>query len=101
MELRDYWSAPSEAKDAILRDEVPAPAHETHKYEPVKGDNPCIALYGNGPSTKQCGECKHFLRLSYHNKTYRKCDLRKITHGAGSDHRAMWQACGKFEQQEG
>lgn len=103
MDLRDYWSLPRSgqgSQDELLKI-VPPPPHETHRYEPVKGDNPCTRLYGAGPATKQCGECKHFLRLSYHNKTYRKCDLRKITHGPGSDHKAMWQACGKFEQQGG
>ena len=101
MDIRHYWDLQPQNQDAVIREATPLPVHEKHKYEPVQGDNPCIALYGTGPSTKQCGECKHFLRLNYHNKTYRKCDLRKITHGPGSDHRAMWQACGRFEQTGG
>jgi hypothetical protein len=97
--IRDYWSLEASAKDTIIKEDVPLQPREKHKYEPtVKGDNPCIKMYGAGPSTRQCGECKHFLRLKYHDKVYRKCELRKLTHGTGSDHKAMWQACGKFEQ---
>ena len=29
-------------------------------------------------------------------KTYFKCELRGITNGPGTDHRANWPACGKF-----
>lgn len=66
--------------------------------KPKKGENPCVLLYGSGPEDKKCGDCTHFHRLYYHNQTYFKCDLRKITHGAASDHRLRWPTCSKFEE---
>jgi len=35
-----------------------------------------------------------------HDKVYWKCDQRKQTNGAGSDHRRNWPACGKFEAKD-
>ena len=58
--------------------------------------NPLIAQYGPGPEGRMCRECVHFLRVHYHDKNYMKCDLRKLTHGAGSDHRSRWPTCGHF-----
>jgi hypothetical protein len=76
------------------------PAAAIQIVTPPKPDNPCITLYGNGPEDARCKDCCHLLRLRYHDKTYIKCEMRKITHGAGSDHRAGWLACGKFESEE-
>lgn len=58
--------------------------------------NPLVTRYGPGPDGALCRECSHFLRLHYHDRNYSKCDLRKLTHGAGSDHRSRWPACAKF-----
>lgn len=63
-------------------------------------DNPCMNLYGKGPQGKLCKDCDHLIRDYYHNKTYFKCELRKLTRGAGSDHRANWYACAKFEPEK-
>src|SRR5258708_2915674 len=61
-------------------------------------DNPCLALYGDGPANTQCRACGHLIRDRHHDQTYLKCELRKLTRGAGSDHRASYPACAKFEQ---
>jgi hypothetical protein len=47
-----------------------------------------------------CKTCRHLRRLDYHNSRYLKCDLTKITHGAATDWRAGWPACGKYEEGE-
>ena len=49
---------------------------------------------------QQCKNCKSFLRLNIHNKTYFKCARYKVTSGPATDWRAGWQACGKFETVE-
>jgi hypothetical protein len=62
--------------------------------------NPCVAFYGRGPKDKTCKTCVH-LRASHNSEgrgnRHLKCDLRKITHGAATDHRAGWPACGRWE----
>lgn len=57
------------------------------------------SIYGVIENEK-CGDCKFFERFHYHNKLYFKCSKTKITHGAGTDWRVNWQACGKFEIRE-
>lgn len=47
-----------------------------------------------------CGNCQHFQDFRYHNKHYFKCDLYGISHGAGTDWRKSWNACGKFVRSE-
>lgn len=58
--------------------------------------NPCVRLYGFGPTGVTCKKCVHLLRIHKGN-VYRKCDLRRITNGPGTDHKAGWPACGKYE----
>ena len=58
------------------------------------------ALYGVTPD-KKCGECDLLRRYDYHGKRYYKCSLRRITHGAATDHRFSWAACGRFEEWDG
>ncbi len=65
-----------------------------------KSINPCSLVFGYGPLGVSCRACVHLLHLDYHAKTYIKCDLRKITHGAGSDHRLSWPACARFEERK-
>lgn len=62
-----------------------------------KRGNPMLAVYGTGPEGTQCKDCEHFHWIKYHDGVYLKCDLRNMTHGAGSDHKARWHSCGKFE----
>ncbi len=53
-------------------------------------------MYGRGPEEATCSACRFFVRLRRGN-TYFKCRLNKMTHGAATDWRASWPACGKFE----
>lgn len=55
--------------------------------------NPCVGLFGKGPEGVTCKRCTHI----YHNGRYLKCDFRTHTNGPGSDHKAGWPACAKFE----
>ena len=58
--------------------------------------NPCVRHYGNGPAGAKCKECALFIRRGGHANTYFKCELRGVTNGPGTDHRANWLACGRF-----
>lgn len=49
------------------------------------------------PDLGTCGGCAHRVLVGWHNRTYPKCDLAAITHGPGSDCRAHWPACDRFE----
>lgn len=60
-----------------------------------KTQNPCIALYGPGPSGTRCRTCQHLLRFR-RGGTWRKCELRANTHGAATDHKASWSSCGRY-----
>lgn len=63
--------------------------------------NPLRAKYGAGPEGQTCKGCVHLLKIHYHDQRYLKCDMRRLTHGSASDHRARWLACGKFEAGSG
>lgn len=58
--------------------------------------NPCRIKFGPGPADKRCKDCAQFIRKRY-SKTYFKCALRGDTNGPGTDHRANWLACSKWE----
>lgn len=60
-----------------------------------KEANECVRLFGPGPDGKCCKECGHLYSHRY-AKRYYKCDLRKDTAGAATDHRVGWRACAKF-----
>ena len=46
-----------------------------------------------------CSECVHLLHLGYRGHAYLKCDVNHISYGEGTDWRAKWVACGKWEGQ--
>jgi len=56
--------------------------------------NPLVRLHGEMGGEK-CKNCKH---LIWHqaSKRYYKCNQRKITRGAATDHRVNWDACKLF-----
>lgn len=68
----------------------------------TRNPNPCVGLYGllvpMQPSDPKrfCKECRLFIRKTGYSKTYLKCGLRDNTNGPGTDHRANWDACGRF-----
>lgn len=69
--------------------------------KPLGVANPCTAApVGSGPEGKTCRDCRHYLRVQYHGKVYRKCGLmeRHWTHGPGTDIKAGWAACREFEE---
>jgi hypothetical protein len=55
-----------------------------------------LALANNGHT---CGDCAHRVLAGYHRRSYPKCEEVRWTHGAGSDCRAWWPACTKWEPQ--
>jgi hypothetical protein len=64
---------------------------------PKASTNPCVNLYGPGPTDKKCKDCR-LLTYRQCGKRYYKCHLRNITSGPGTDHRMRWPACGRFIQ---
>jgi hypothetical protein len=69
------------------------------RKNPRKNVNPCLILLGAGPTEFKCKHCVHFYRKRY-SKTYYKCELRGDTNGPGTDHRANWPTCMRFEKNE-
>jgi hypothetical protein len=68
-------------------------------HKPAQNPNPCIALYGVDPQGRQCRDCIHLrYRPLRSGKKYWKCDKRRMTEGASSDHRKYWDACGRYER---
>jgi len=71
--------------------------------ETIKAASPAIrpmyAAYGR-TAGKICGQCAHLVADGHHNKTYYKCELARMSHGAGTDFRRKWEACGKFEEED-
>lgn len=59
--------------------------------------NPCIAGFGKGPEGTRCKNCVHFVRKHY-GAVYFKCKLRGDTNGPGTDHRANWPTCGRYQE---
>jgi len=65
---------------------------------PIKDQNPMVRIHGPGPEDMTCGQCQHMIGWVY-AKTYWKCAKRgDLTHGAKTDQRVRWQACGLFEE---
>lgn len=70
------------------------PVEQAQRIEP---GNPLLRIYGPGPVGATCRTCVHLYALPGVQGHYLKCDLRRLTHGPSSDHRAKWQACAKYE----
>ena len=47
---------------------------------------------------KKCGDCKHFLRINYHGRTYFKCDLWALSHSNATDKQVRDMACKRWEE---
>lgn len=58
--------------------------------------NPMVKRVGPGPPGKRCKHC-HFHYTKGRSKTYHKCEFQGDTAGPGTDIRANWPACSKFE----
>lgn len=59
-------------------------------------ENPMIRKHGVGPEAT-CKDCIHLVRPQHNTKVYRKCELRGITRGKGTDHKTSYKACSKFK----
>jgi hypothetical protein len=49
------------------------------------------------PDQGTCGTCAHRIHVGDTGRTWPKCDLHELTHGAGTDCRGWWPACGRYE----
>jgi hypothetical protein len=56
-------------------------------------------LYGRHPG-ETCKTCAHLVRDHYRDKNYLKCNMTRQTRGPGTDWRAGWPACGRWEKAE-
>lgn len=55
-------------------------------------------VYGPGPEGKTCRTCRFLYRKRRDSRTYLKCMMRIHTNGPGTDHKAGWLACAKYEE---
>jgi hypothetical protein len=61
------------------------------------GGNPMVSLCGVGPDGMRCKDCAFLVKRKCRDRIYRKCIKRGLAHGRGTDHKAGFGACGKFE----
>lgn len=59
--------------------------------------NPCIQVWGPGPTGTKCGSCVFHHFVGGGTKNYPKCEKRYYTHTAKSDHSSRFPACGRYE----
>ena len=59
--------------------------------------NPMISKYGPGPKDTRCKGCKFIFARQGGGSVFFKCQFRGDTRGPGTDHRANWETCSKFE----
>ena len=67
----------------------------------VRKGNPLIPIYGPGPEGTICRQCIHLYQVGGIASHVLKCELRRNTGGAATDHRARWPTCGRFEEDNG
>lgn len=61
--------------------------------------NPCIPVFGADKDGNRCKNCTHLI-VKHYSKKYFKCSLRNNNSSPSTDHRANYEACGKFERKE-
>ncbi|QQE80909.1 hypothetical protein [Alicyclobacillus sp. SO9] len=75
---------------------------DAEQFEDERFSNPMVQKHGPGPGGAACGDCKYFRRMGSLNRPYdiryRKCEVRGITHGPGTDHKAGFHACSLYEE---
>ena len=59
--------------------------------------NPMVRRYGFGPDGETCRGCALLVRVRPGAKMFRKCKLRGITRGPGTDHKVSFTACARFQ----
>jgi len=61
--------------------------------------NPMVVLHGRGPEEARCKTCRHVVQTCpTGHRTYWKCNRRRISRSAQSDHRLKWNACRLYEE---
>lgn len=60
-------------------------------------DERIVKALAGVPPDATCRQCAHCSSSAYHGRSYVKCWAVPLTHGPGSDTRAKWPACTKFE----
>jgi hypothetical protein len=89
-----------EMLNAVERPPTADPPEGEEWFEKKTEPNPCVRLFGKGPIEVSCKHCKHLIRHKPGNNTYLKCFYRGVTHGPGTDHRAGWASCSKYEREQ-
>ena len=56
-----------------------------------------LRFYGDGPTGKTCGQCRHLYKRTDVARNCWKCELSLVTRGPASDFRKKWLACGAYE----
>lgn len=76
--------------------------------EPIRGKhyvrpNGYAKPPGSGPEGETCGSCFAYHSISYHRKSYPKCELNRHnwTHGRGSDILKSAPACSLWRKKDG
>jgi hypothetical protein len=69
---------------------------EKQKSKTLELINPLVKMFGRGPDGAICRTCAHLYRKQF-SRVYIRCDLRPNTNGPGTDHKARWPACGKYQ----
>jgi hypothetical protein len=64
------------------------------------GGNPMVSLCGVGPAGSRCKDCAFLVKRKCRDRVYRKCIKRGITQGRETDHKAKFDACGKYQHQK-
>lgn len=70
---------------------------QRQKADVERGVHPLRRTSRTHPDVGTCGDCAHRVVLGYHNRSWPKCEIAGITHGAGTDCRAWWPACDRYE----
>lgn len=83
---------------AVIAGEVKAGLAKRKHQSRAPKSNPLIPVYGPGPEGAKCKTCVHLVVQSF-ARNYYKCDLRRMSASAATDHRVNWPACGQYERE--
>jgi hypothetical protein len=68
------------------------PANLAHKQLTI--------LHGQDARGRTCGECGGLVRIHYNGRNYLKCPLGPHSHGAATDWKTSWRACGRIMERQ-
>jgi hypothetical protein len=87
-------------RDPGVREEATVSGGARNKSGALRA-NPMLAVAGPGPAGERCERCRHLYQVGGTAGRYYKCDLRRVSASAATDHRVRWPACGRFERLDG